>query len=294
MARNLLISLNKKYPSFSKGQKKIADYVRENPDEAAFLTAAGISEKTGVSESTVVRFAVAMGYKGFPEFQEALSKMLRDKLSLKEQVAGSNNIGKTQLFASVMSSDMSLVADTVSGTDPVLFNAAVDMLCNAKRIYIIGIRQEAALAAHLAFYLNLMFMDARAVNTSHVGELFEQLISLDENDVVVGISFPRYSVRVLRALEYASTKKAGIITITDDADSPVRMYSSVNLPASSKTHSILQSMTAPFSLINALVVAISIKKGDKLMDSLKELEDIWQDYQVYGPDMLDAFDDEPF
>jgi DNA-binding MurR/RpiR family transcriptional regulator len=294
MARNLLISLDKKYPAFSKGQKKIADYVKENPDEAAFLTAAKLSEKTGVSESTVVRFAVAMGYKGFPEFQDALSDMLRDKLSLKEQLNDSTDLGNKQLYASVMASDMSLISNTISATEPALFEAAVDMLTGARRIYVLGIRQESALAAHLAFYLNLMFFDVRLISSSYMGELFEQLINIDENDVLVGISFPRYSVRVLRALEFASTKKAGIITLTDDANSPVGMYSSVNLPARSRTHSILQSMTAPFCLINALVVAISIKKGDALLDSLKELEDIWQDYQVYGPDNLDAFDDEPF
>lgn len=288
----LLSRLDKKYPKLSKGQKKLTDYIRENYDKAAFLTASKLGETVGVSESTVVRFATQLGYQGYPEFQKALGELVRTKLnSIQRMEVTYGRIAQGDILGSVLQSDIEKIKMTMESVDEHAFQLAVDTILKAKRIYIVGIRSCAPLASFLAFYLNLICDNVVSVHTNSASEIFEQLIRIDENDVIVGISFPRYSMRTLKALEFASNRRAKVITITDSIHSPMTIYSSCNLIARSDMASIVDSLVAPLSVINALVVALCMKKQDEVIKTLEMLEDIWDEYQVYSRDELEPVED---
>ena len=252
----LLIRIDEKYPKFSKGQKRLADYIKENYDKAAFLTAAKMGEAVGVSESTVVRFATQLGYKGYPEFQKALGELVRTKLnSIQRMEVTYGRIDRSEILATVLQSDIEKIKQTLESVDNHAFELAVDTILAAKKVYVIGIRSCAPLAKFLTFYLNLICEDVVEVDTNSSSEIFEQLIRIGEEDVIIGISFPRYSMRTLKALEFASNRKAKVITLTDSVNSPMNLYSSCNLIAKSDMASIVDSLVAPLSVINALVVA---------------------------------------
>lgn len=288
----LLSRLDKKYPKLSKGQKKLTDYIRENYDKAAFLTASKLGETVGVSESTVVRFASQLGYQGYPEFQKALGELVRTKLnSIQRMEVTYGRIAQGDILGSVLQSDIEKIKMTMESVDEHAFQLAVDTILKAKRIYIVGIRSCAPLASFLAFYLNLICDNVVSVHTNSASEIFEQLIRIDENDIIVGISFPRYSMRTLKALEFASNRRAKVITITDSIHSPMTIYSSCNLIARSDMASIVDSLVAPLSVINALVVALCMKKQDEVIKTLEMLEDIWDEYQVYSRDELEPVED---
>lgn len=288
----LLQRLDAGYKKFSKGQKKLADFIREDYDKAAFLTAAKMGEEVGVSESTVVRFAMALGYEGYPEFQKALGELVRMKLnSIQRMEVTYGRISQGEILASVLQSDIEKIKLTMEAIDHEAFEVAVDTILNARRIYIVGIRSCAPLASFLAFYLNLICEDVTAVNTNSASEIFEQLFRIGEEDVIIGISFPRYSVRTLKALEFASNRKAKVITLTDSVHSPMNLYSSCNLIARSDMASIVDSLVAPLSVVNALVVALCMKKQDEVITTLEALESIWDEYQVYSGDELNMIDD---
>jgi len=280
--------LNERYPAMSKGHKKITDYIREHMDEAAFMTAAKLGQAVGVSESTVVRYAMSLGFEGYPEFMQALSQLLRGRLTNFDRIDGrySSEPG-SKLVESVIENDIRRLSETMVLVDKDAFEAAMDLISNAGSIYIVGIRQEAPLAAFLGFYLNIMFANVHLIQTSSMSELFEQMLGIGEQDVLIGISFPRYSVRALKAMEFANSRRAAVIALTDGRHSPVNMYSSVNLFARTGSLSIVDSMVAPLSLINALVVGLTMKRRDKVTQNLKLLEEIWDDYQVYGNDEMD-------
>ena len=276
------------YPKFSKGQKKLADYISQNYDKAAFLTAAKMGEEVGVSESTVVRFATALGYDGYPEFQKALGEVVRIKLnSIQRMEVTYGRISQGEILASVLQSDIDKIKQTMGTIDHESFELAVDTILNAKKVYVIGIRSCAPLASFLAFYLNVICDDVVVLSTNSASEIFEQMIRIGEDDVIIGISFPRYSMRTLKALEFASNQKAKVITLTDSVHSPMTLYSSCNLIAKSDMASIVDSLVAPLSVINALVVALCMKKQGEVVKSLETLERIWDDYQVYSKDELD-------
>ena len=280
----LLIRIDEKYPKFSKGQKRLADYIKENYDKAAFLTAAKMGEAVGVSESTVVRFATQLGYKGYPEFQKALGELVRTKLnSIQRMEVTYGRIDRSEILATVLQSDIEKIKQTLESVDNHAFELAVDTILAAKKVYVIGIRSCAPLAKFLTFYLNLICEDVVEVDTNSSSEIFEQLI---------GISFPRYSMRTLKALEFASNRKAKVITLTDSVNSPMNLYSSCNLIAKSDMASIVDSLVAPLSVINALVVALCMKKQDDVIETLETLEDIWDEYQVYSRDELEPVEDE--
>ena len=288
----LLKLVEEKYKSFSKGQKKIADYIRENYDKAAFLTAAKMGEEAGVSESTVVRFATALGYDGYPEFQKALGEVVRMKLnSIQRMEVTYGRISRGEILTSVLQSDIDKIKQTMNSIDHENFDMAVDTILNARKIYIVGIRSCAPLANFLAFYLNMVRDNVVPVSTNSASEIFEQLIRIGEEDVIIGISFPRYSMRTLKALEFASNRKAKVITITDSVHSPMTLYSSCNLIARSDMASIVDSLVAPLSVINALVVALCMKKQDEVVKTLETMEEIWDEYQVYSKDELDLVKD---
>ena len=251
------------------------------------MTAAKLGTTVGISESTVVRFATELGYKGYPGFQKALEELVRTKLnSIQRMEVTYGRITQSEILESVLNSDIDKIKQTLANIDQKAFEMAVDTILNARKIYIIGIRSCSPLAEFLSFYLNLICDNVIPVRTNSSSEIFEQLIRVSEEDVVIGISFPRYSMRTLKALEFASNRKAKVITLTDSTHSPINLYSSCNLIARSDMASIVDSLVAPLSVINALVVALCMKKQDEVITTLETLEEIWDEYQVYSSDEL--------
>ena len=288
----LLQKIDEKYPRLSKGQKKLADYIRQEYDKAAFLTAAKMGEVVGVSESTVVRFAMTLGYKGYPEFQKALEELVRTKLnSIQRREVTYGRISQGEILTSVLQADIEKIKLTMGSMDQEAFEMAVDTILKAKRIYVIGIRSCAPLASFLSYYLQLICEDVTLVNTNSSSEIFEQLIRIGQDDVVIGISFPRYSMRTLKALEFANNRNAKVITLTDSVHSPMNLYSSCNLIARSDMASIVDSLVAPLSVINALVVALCMKKQKEVVATLETLEKICDEYHVYSKDELNMVTD---
>ena len=291
-ANELLNKIDKNYEQMSKGQKLLADYILKNYDKAVFLTAAKLGKVVGVSESTVVRFATQLGYQGYPGFQKALEELVRNKLnSIQRMEVTYGRISQSEILASVLQSGIEKIKLTLANMDQNAFELAVDTILNAKRIYVVGIRSCAPLANFLSFYLNLIFDNVTSVHTNSSSEIFEQLIRIGAEDVIIGISFPRYSMRTLKALEFASNRKAKVITLTDSVHSPMTLYSSCNLIARSDMASIVDSLVAPLSVVNALVVALCMKKQKDVIATLETLEQIWDEYQVYSSDELNQVDD---
>lgn len=288
----LILRIEEKYTKMSKGQRRLADYVCKNYDKAVFLTAAKLGETVGVSESTVVRFAIQLGYKGYPGFQKALEELVRNKLnSIQRMEVTYGRISQSEILETVLHSDIEKIKQTLSVIDHKAFDLAIDTILGAKRIYVIGIRSCAPLASFLGFYLNLICENVMTVATNSSSEIFEQLIRINEKDVIIGISFPRYSMRALKALEFASNRKAKVITLTDSIHSPMNLYSSCNLIARSDMASIVDSLVAPLSVVNALVVALCMKKQDDVITRLETLEQIWDEYQVYSKDEMNLVGD---
>lgn len=288
---NLLSKMNKQYPNFSKGQKKLATYINDNYDKAAFLTAAKLGETVGVSESTVVRFAIHLGYKGYPEFQKALEELVRNKLnSIQRMEVTYGRVPQSEILDTVLHSDIDKIKLTLEHVDHSAFELAVETILNAKSIYIVGIRSCAPLASFLGFYFNLLFDNVHLMHTNSSSELFEQMIHISRDDVIIGISFPRYSMRTLKALEFANNRNAKVITLTDSIHSPMNLYSSCNLIARSDMASIVDSLVAPLSVINALVVALCMRKQKEVVATLEDLEKIWDEYQVYNNDEINMAD----
>ena len=280
---DLTSRINECYGSLSKGQKILATYITDNYDKAVFLTAAKMGQVVGVSESTVVRFATHLGYKGYPEFQKALEEMVRNKLnSIQRMEVTYGRISQSHILETVLQSDQEKIKDTLEHIDEHAFELAVDTIIKAKHIYIVGIRSCAPLAAFMAFYFNLMFENVTLLQTNNSSELFEQMVRISKDDVIIGISFPRYSMRTLKAMEFANNRNAKVITLTDSVHSPMNLYSSCNLIARSDMASIVDSLVAPLSVINALIVAICMKKQKEVVSTLETLEKIWGEYQVYS------------
>lgn len=289
---DLLHRINQNYSSMSKGQKLLATYITDNYDKAVFLTAARMGEIVGVSESTVVRFAMSLGYKGYPEFQKALEELVRNKLnSVQRMEVTYGRISQSEILETVLQSDADKLKTTLDKIDHNAFELAVDTILSAKNIYIVGIRSCAPLASFLSFYLTLMFDNVRLLHTNSASEIFEQMVRIGEDDVIIGISFPRYSMRTLKALEFANNRSAKVITITDSIHSPMNLYSSCNLIADSDMASIVDSLVAPLSVINALIVALCMKKQKEVAKTLTALEEIWDEYQVYENDEIDFIDE---
>ena len=284
--------INRHYSRMSKGQKLLSNYIADNYDKAVFLTAAKMGETVGVSESTVVRFAMTLGYKGYPDFQKALEEMVRNKLnSIQRMEVTYGRISQSKILESVLQSDEEKIKQTLQEIDDKAFEVAVDTILKARRIYVIGIRSCAPLASFLAFYLNLLFDNVILLHTNSSSEIFEQMIRINEEDVIIGISFPRYSMRTLKALEFANNRSARMITLTDSVNSPMNLYSSCNLIAKSDMASIVDSLVAPLSVINALIVSLCMKKQNDVAETLGQLENIWDEYQVYESDEIDKVDD---
>ena len=288
---NLLSRMNTQYHKFSKGQKKLVSYITDNYDKAAFFTAAKLGETVGVSESTVVRFAIHLGYKGYPEFQKALEELVRNKLnSIQRMEVTYGRVPQSEILDTVIRADIEKIKLTMENIDHNAFELAVETILEAKSIYIVGIRSCAPLASFLGFYFNLLFDNVHLMHTNSSSELFEQMIHISKDDVIIGISFPRYSMRTLKALEFANNRNAKVITLTDSIHSPMNLYSSCNLIARSDMASIVDSLVAPLSVINALVVALCMRKQREVTATLEDLEKIWDEYQVYNNDEINIAD----
>lgn len=284
--------INEKYDKLSKGQKKLADYIMKNYDKAAFLTAARLGGLVGVSESTVVRFAMHLGYQGYPDFQKALEEMVRNKLnSIQRMEVAYGRISQSEILSTVLQSDAEKIKLTLDNLDERAFEMAIDILLNARHIYVLGIRSCMPLANFLSFYLNMLFDNVHLIQTSSASEIFEQMIRIGKEDAIIGISFPRYSMRTLKAMEFANNRNAKVITLTDSIHSPMNLYSSCNLIARSDMASIVDSLVAPLSVINALVVALCMKKQKEVVNTLETLEEIWDEYQVYSNDEINFVED---
>jgi len=290
-SESLLMRINQQYKKMSKGQKQLATYITDNYDKAVFFTAAKLGKEVGVSESTAVRFATQLGYKGYPEFHHALEDLVRNKLnSIQRMEVAYERVPQSEILRTVLQSDIDKIKMTMDNLEHDVFELAVDILLKAKTIYIIGIRSCAPLASFLGFYLNLIFDDVRLVQTNSASEIFEQMIRVGEQDVVIGISFPRYSMRTLKAMEFANNRNAKVITLTDSIHSPMNLYSACNLIARSDMVSIADSLVAPLSVVNALVVALCMKKQKEVVDTLESMEQIWEEYQVYNKDEMNLID----
>ena len=291
---DIITRMNEKYIKMSKGHKAIAAYISDHYDQAAFMTAAKLGETVGVSESTVVRFAMHLGYEGYPEFQNALAEWVKNKLnSVQKMGAKYGKSTQSEILTSVLSADIEKIQDTIVNLDPAAFEAAVDTILGAQTIYLIGVRSCEPLADFLHFYLNMIRGNVVLIKTTSVSEMFEQMIRVGEKDAVIGISFPRYSMRTLKAMEFANDRNAKVITITDSIHSPMNLYSSCNLLARSDMVSIVDSLVAPLSVINALVVALCLRRPDDVKRNLETLEDVWNNYQVYLNDEINFIDEEP-
>lgn len=284
MAKDILTHIQENMSSFSKGQKLIANFILESYDKAAFMTACKLGKTVNVSESTVVRFAAELGYDGYPSMQKALQEMIRNKLTAIQRIEVSNDrIGDQDIMSMVMQSDIEKIRITLEETDRESFNQAVDMIIAAKRIYILGVRSASALANFMGFYFNYIFDNVLRVDTASISEVFEQVMRIGPGDVFIGLSFPRYSKRTVQAMQYAKSQGANVIAITDSAVSPLANIADISLLAKSDMASFVDSLVAPLSLVNALIVAVSRKKSDQLESTFGKLEQIWSEYEVYEP-----------
>lgn len=279
---DLITKIQSELPGFSKGQKQIARFILEHYDKAAFMTASRLGVTVGVSESTVVRFATELGYDGYPHLQRALQEMIRNKLtSVQRMEVAGDRMGDRDVLQTVLHADTDMIRVTLDEIDRDAFQGAVDALMGAKRIYILGVRSSSALASFLGFYFNLLFENVTLVHTNSVSEIFEQVLRVGPGDVLFGISFPRYSKRTLSAMKYARDRGARVIALTDSQLSPLARVADHVLLARSDMASFVDSLVAPLSVINALIVAVGMSRRDEIEQTFNKLERIWEEYDVY-------------
>ena len=282
MAADILSRIQENLSGFSKGQRLISAYIMESYDKAAFMTASKLGKTVGVSESTVVRFAVELGYDGYPSMQKALQEVVRNKLTSVQRMEVVNDlIGSQGVVPMVLRSDMETIRLTAENLDRDSFDRTVDAILMARNFYIVGVRSSATLAAFLNFYLRNMMDNVHLVDANAVSEMFEQLVHVGPEDVVMGISFPRYSSRTIKAMQFCRDSGAKVVAITDSPQAPAAKIAEQVLIAKSEMVSIVDSLVAPLSLINALIVAIGRRKETDLSKIYSELERIWEEYDVY-------------
>lgn len=280
--RNLLSEIEIRMSGFSKGQKLISNYILENYDKAAYMTASKLGKIVHVSESTVVRFAIELGFEGYPEFQHALQEIVRTRLTAAQRMEVTNSlIGDGDILSKVLLGDAEKIKRTLEEIDNTAFDSAVEELAKAKNIYILGVRASSSLAGFLAHGLRMISDNVKFVQTTSGSEMFEQIMSIGKDDVMVAISFPRYSKRLINAVSFAKHAGADVIAITDSTASPIASGADQLLLAKSDMASFADSLVAPMSIINALIVALSRCKQDELRVRLRLLEEIWDEYDVY-------------
>ena len=282
MNHNFLSILQEKEPTFSKGQKRIARYITDSYDKAAFITANRLGKTVGVSESTVVRFAVDLGFDGYPSMQKAMREMVLNRLTSVQRIEVANNrLGDQDVVSMVLHADMEKLRQTSETISREEFNTAVDAILKAKRVYILGVRSVAPLANFLGHYLNYMFNNVHVISGFSAGEMFEKIVSVNSEDVIIAFSFPRYSASTTKGARYCRSAGATVIGITDSKESPLGQCSDHILVAKSDMVSLVDSLVAPLSLVNALIVAIAAKREKELSQTFANLERIWDEYDVY-------------
>ena len=282
MARNLLKEIEDSIPKFSKSQKIISKYILENYDKAAYMTASKLGATVSVSESTVVRFALELGFEGYPEFQHSLQEIVRIRLTSFQRMDVTNSlIGDGDVLTKVLNSDIDKIKRTIEEIDREAFEKSVDALVNAKSIYVIGLGSSASLASSLNHSLRMIFDNVKLLEASSADEIFAQIMNISKGDVIIAISFPRYSRKLITAVNYAKDSGATVIALTDSTASPIAAFADNLLVARSDMASFADSLIAPLSVINALVVAVARKKQDELRIRLHQLEKIWDEYNVY-------------
>ena len=283
MSKSVLQTIRAGMDSFSKGQKRIAAFILDNYDRAAFMTAAKLGETASVSESTVVRFAAQLGYDGYPDMQKALQELIRGRLTSIQRIQVSRDqMTGSDILGSVMQRDMNSIHDVIERLDREEFERVVDKLLHAKHIYILGVRSSSFLAGYLNFYLHLIFKNVTLVQSSAAGEIYEQLVHIGLGDVLVSISFPRYSKMAIHAVEFACQRGGDVVAVTDSPMSPMYKMASASLLASSDMISFVDSMAAPLSLLNALILAVGQQRRDDLSATLAEMEQVWSKYSIFG------------
>lgn len=275
--------IHSRYTHFSKGQKRIAEYIISNPEEAAFLTAAKLGEKAEVSESTVVRFAFALGFDGYPSMQDALRDLIRNRLTSVQRIRMAGELTREDIVRHVLSEDIGNIRMTLESIDMQSFDQAIAMLLNAHRIYVVGVRSSAPLALFLSYYLDYVCEDVTFLNGG-IQDFYERMTRLREDDLCIGISFPRYSTRTLDAMRFARKNGAKTLIITDTKDSPFRDYADCTVCAHSSMAGYADSLVAPLSVLNAFIMAVGQARKDEAYGHLNRLEEIWREEGIYMMD----------
>lgn len=280
--QDLMRTIQVKFPRLSKGQKLIAEYILKHYDKAAFMTAAKLGTSVGVSESTVVRFANELGFSGYPKLQKALQELIKNKLTTVQRIELANDfISEENALKGVLKADMENIRATLEKINHKTFEDVVKNIFSAKKIYIIGLRSSTALAEFLGFYLNVILDNVKVVGYG-ISDIFEQMINVGEGDLVIGIGFPRYATRTIEALSFAQSRNAKVVAITDSLLSPLASKADYSLIAQSNMASFVDSLVAPLSVINALIIAVGLREKEKISDTYNTLENIWQEYEVYS------------
>ena len=283
MKKDLAALIQSVMPTLSKGKKKIAQTVLSDYDKVAYMTAAKLSEMVGVSESTVVRFAIELGFDGYPEFQHAVQELVRAKLTPNQRIriAEERLVGVNPI-ENVMTSDAEKIKYTMHSIDRAAFSAAIDAIVSAENVYIFGVRSSAFLAGFFNFNLGMIQDNVRLVQPTSSSEVFEQILEIGKRDVLIAISFPRYSAKIVNAVKYASSRNATIIALTDSVQSPLAEHANCLLTAQSDMASFVDSLVAPLSIIDALLVAVTQRRGDEVRERFDRLERVWDEYDVYA------------
>ena len=282
MVNDVFDKINNLYKGFSKGQKKIADYITDNYDKAAFMTASRLGKTVGVSESTVVRFAVELGYDGYPSMQKAMQEMVLNRLTSVQRIEVANDrIGNQDVISMVLQSDADKLRQTSELVNRDEFRTAVSKIRSARRIYILGARSAAPLASFLGYYLEFMFNNVRVITASGASEVFEKLMGINEQDVLIAFSFPRYSAATIKGAQYSRTTGATVNGFTDSRLSPLGQNSDYVLVAKSDMVSLVDTLVAPLSVVNALIVALTSGQEQNLSRKFDALERVWEEYNVY-------------
>ena len=289
--KNLLSLINEQKSGFSKGQRLIAGFITEHYDKAAFMTASKLGSTVGVSESTVVRFATELGYDGYPKMQKAMQEMIRDKLTSVQRIeVTQSRMSGGNVLESVLNKDIEKIRRTLEETSKEDFENAVIAVSRAKTIYIFAVRSSAALASFLGYYYSLIFENVKVISNCGETEVYEKLFRISSDDVIIGISFPRYSNAAIQAMTFAKKRGAKVIALTDSMASPLVSVSDYVLIAKSDMAAVVDSLVAPLSMINALIVATVLNMESEVKHTFGMLESIWQEYDVYQNNRKDEAD----
>lgn len=288
--KDLMKTIQQKFNRLSKGQKLIAEFILKHYDKAAFMTAAKLGVNVGVSESTVVRFANELGFEGYPTLQKSLQELIKNKLTTVQRIELSNNYSNEETtLKGVLKSDIENIRATMEKINTKNFEEVVDSILKAKKIYILGLRSSTILAEFLGFYLNLILDNVKVVSYG-ISDIFEQIINIDSEDLLIGIGFPRYTTTTIEAISFAKSRGTKVVSLTDSLLSPLASRSDTTLIAQSNMASFVDSLVAPLSIINALIVAIGLKEKAKISKTFSDLESIWEEYHVYSDKSDDGED----